>query len=167
MAGAAVGTARGEDHIARTGMADDHLSYCNRFSKQKGQTMTWSDALKGVVGNIVGQAEQGALPDLIKGVLGTEGLQTILAKLQGAGFGDQVQSWFDKNKNNLPITPDQIKTALGDEHVQQIARSLGIPVDDILAALAKVLPELANTAGPAANPSTPANTATTPDPKAS
>ncbi|MBS0233499.1 MAG: DUF937 domain-containing protein [Proteobacteria bacterium] len=127
--------------------------------------MSWSDALKGVVGNVVGQAEQAALPDLIKSVLGTEGLQTILAKLQSAGFADQVQSWFDKNKGNLPITADQIKAALGDEHVQQIAKSLGIPVDAILAALAEKLPEMANAAGPAANPSVPDNAV--PDPKAS
>jgi uncharacterized protein YidB (DUF937 family) len=127
--------------------------------------MTWSDALKGVVGNIVGQAEQAALPDLLKGILGNEGLQTILAKLQGAGFGEQVQSWFDKNKGNLPITPDQIKTALGDEHVQQIAKSLGIPVDAILAALAEKLPEIASAAGPAANPEPPADASSTPDPK--
>lgn len=127
--------------------------------------MSWSDALKGVVGNIVGQAEQAALPDLLKGILGNEGLQTILAKLQSAGFGEQVQSWFDKNKDSLPITPDQIKTALGDEHVQQIAKSLGIPVDAILAALAKELPQVAETAGPAANPGAPDDTLPAPDPK--
>lgn len=128
--------------------------------------MTWSDALKGVVGNLVGQAEQAALPDLIKGVLGTEGLQTILAKLQSAGFQEQVQSWFDKNKDSLPISPEQIKTALGDEHVQQIAKSLGIPVDAILATLAEKLPEIADAAGPAANPSAPDNAQAVPDPKA-
>lgn len=130
--------------------------------------MSWSDTLKGVVGNIVGQAEEGALPDILKGVLGNEGLQSILTKLQGAGFGAQVSSWLDKNKNNLPVTPEQIQTALGDEHVQQIARSLGIPVDTILAALAKMLPEMANAAGPAADPANAGPTTIPPsDPKAS
>ena len=118
--------------------------------------MSWSDALKGVVGNIVGQAEQAALPDLLK---------SILAKLQSAGFGAQVQSWFDKNKDSLPISPEQIKTALGDEHVQQIARSLGIPVDAILAALAEKLPEIASSAGPAADPAAPADAGAVSDPK--
>jgi uncharacterized protein YidB (DUF937 family) len=114
--------------------------------------MSWSDALKGAVGNMIGQAEQAALPGLLKNVLGAEGLQTILAKLQDAGLGAEVASWFDKNKGNLPITADQIRTALGDEHVQQLAKSLGIPVDAILAALAEKLPEIANAAGPAAAP---------------
>ena len=74
----------------------------------------------------------------------------------------QVASWVDKNKSNLPISADQIRTALGDEHVQQIAKSLGIPVDAILAALAEKLPEIANAAGPAPA----AASAATPDPKA-
>jgi len=114
--------------------------------------MSWSDALKGAVGSVVGQAEQAALPGLLKSVLGTEGLQTILAKLQDAGLGTEVASWVDKNKGNLPISADQIRTALGDEHVQQIAKSLGIPIDAVLAALAEKLPEAASAAGPAVAP---------------
>ncbi len=114
--------------------------------------MSWSDALKGAVGNLVGEAEQAALPALMKKVMGDEGLQSVLAKLQGAGFAAQVQSWLDKNKDNLPITPDQIRTALGDEHVQQIAKSLGIPMDTVLEAMAKFLPAAVNAAGPAVAP---------------
>ena len=112
--------------------------------------MSWSDALKGAVGNLVGEAEQAALPGLMKKVMGDEGLQSMLAKLKDAGFAAQVQSWLDKNKDNLPITPEQLRTALGDEHVQQIAKSLGIPIDSVLDALAKYLPQPLNAAGPAA-----------------
>ena len=96
--------------------------------------MSWSDTLKGAVGNLVGEAEQAALPELMKKVMGEEGLQSVLAKLQSAGLAAQVQSWLDKNKDNLPITADQIRKALGDEHVQQIAKSLGIPMDKVLEA---------------------------------
>lgn len=102
--------------------------------------MSWSDALKGAVGNLVGEAEQAALPGLMKKVMGDEGMQSMLAKLQDAGFAKQVQSWLDKNKDNLPITPDQIRKALGDEHVQQIAKSLGIPMDQVLDALRSSCP---------------------------
>jgi uncharacterized protein YidB (DUF937 family) len=114
--------------------------------------MSWSDALKGAVGNIVGEAEQSALPTLLKSLLGTEGLQTILAKLKDAGLGDQVNSWIDKNRDSLPVSPEQIRAALGDEHVQQLAKSLGIPIDDVLAALSDKLPEVAEAAGPAVAP---------------
>jgi uncharacterized protein YidB (DUF937 family) len=114
--------------------------------------MSWSDTLKGAVGNLVGEAEQAALPGLMKKVMGEEGLQSVLAKLQSAGLGAQVQSWLDKNKDNLPITADQIRKALGDEHVQQIAKSLGIPMDKVLEAMAKFLPAAVNAAGPAVAP---------------
>ncbi|MEI9899236.1 MAG: YidB family protein [Hyphomicrobium sp.] len=110
--------------------------------------MSWNDALKG----LLSEAEHAALPSLIERVLGPGGLQSILAKLQDAGFSAEVASWLDKNKGNLPITPEQLRAALGDEHVQQIARSLGIPLDAVAAALAKYLPEAVNAVGPAAAP---------------
>ena len=90
--------------------------------------------------------------DTLKGAVGEEGLQSVLAKLQSAGFAAQVQSWLDKNKDNLPITADQIRKALGDEHVQQIAKSLGIPMDKVLEVMAKFLPAAVNAAGPAVAP---------------
>ena len=116
--------------------------------------MSWSDAIKDAVGNLVGEGEQAALPGLVKEVLGNEGLQSILAKLQGAGLQAQVSSWIDKNKSNLPIRPEQISAALGDQHVQEIAKSLGIPMDKVLDVLAKFLPAAASAAGPAAVPPT-------------
>jgi len=66
-----------------------------------------------------------------------EGLQTMLANLKDAGFQAQVQSWLDKNRDNLPITAEQVRKALGDEHVQQVAKTLGIPMDKVLEVLAK------------------------------
>jgi uncharacterized protein YidB (DUF937 family) len=110
--------------------------------------MSLSDAVKG----LVDEAEQVALPHLINRLMGAEGLQTILAKLQEAGFAAQVSSWLDKNKDNLPITPEQLRAALGDQHVQRIAKSFGIPIDAVLDALAKYLPQAVNAAGPAAAP---------------
>jgi uncharacterized protein YidB (DUF937 family) len=126
--------------------------------------MSLSDVLKTAFGNAAGQAEQAALPEIMKSVLGAEGVQAILAKLKDAGFDSQVASWIDQNKANLPISVDEIRNALGDEHVQQIAKSLGIPIDTILAGLAAKLPEIANAAGPAADPSASASAAPA-DPK--
>ncbi len=114
--------------------------------------MSWSDTLKEAVGNVVGEAKQTVWPELMKKVLGDEGLQTMLVKLKDAGFQAQVQSWLDKNKDNLPITADQVRKALGDQHVQQIAKSLGIPMDQVLDALAKFLPAVASAARPAVAP---------------
>jgi uncharacterized protein YidB (DUF937 family) len=113
--------------------------------------MSWSDTLKG----LVGEAEQAAMPGLVEKILGPERVQAILAKLNDAGFQAQVQSWLDKNKDNLPITADQVRKALGDEHVQQIAKSLGIPMDKVLELLAKYLPQAAAAASPLPPPSSP------------
>lgn len=106
--------------------------------------MSWTDTLKGLIGS----AEEAALPRLIEGVLGAEGLQTILSKLENAGLSSQVSSWLDKNRENLPITADQLRAALGDEHVQRIATSMGIPTDTILKALSEYLPQAAAAAQP-------------------
>ncbi|HEX2839860.1 YidB family protein [Hyphomicrobium sp.] len=101
--------------------------------------MSWSDTLKGLVAS----AEQTALPGLVQNLLGAEGLQAVLGKLRDAGLGDQVASWLDSNRANLPISVDQLRAALGDEHIRSIATSLGLPVDAVLDGLAKYLPEAA------------------------
>ena len=113
--------------------------------------MSWSDTLKG----IVGEAEQAAMPGLMEKILGPERVQSILAKLNDAGFQTQVQSWLDKNKDNLPITADQVRKALGDEHVQQIAKTLGIPMDKVFELLAEYLPQAAIAASRVPPPSNP------------
>jgi len=114
--------------------------------------MGLSDTLRDAMGGLLGHVEQEALPELMKTTLGTEGLQTIVGKLNDAGLATEVGSWLDKNRANLPISPEQIRDALGDAHVQQLARSLGIPVDAILAALAKYLPQAVSANPQAAAP---------------
>jgi len=91
-----------------------------------------------------------AVPDIISGLLGkTElgGLQGITAKLEQAGLGPQVQSWLAEGKN-LPISADQIRSALGNEHVQAIARECGLPIDDCMKLLAEHLPTAVDQASP-------------------
>jgi uncharacterized protein YidB (DUF937 family) len=78
-------------------------------------------------GNLVGEAEQAAMAGLVEKFSGRKRLQSILAKVNDAGFQTQVHSWLDKNKDNLPTAGEQICKALGDEHVQQITKSLGVP----------------------------------------
>ena len=62
-------------------------------------------------------------------VLGTGsqgGLNAIVAKLQQAGFGDQVKSWIG-NGQNLPITAEQLQQVLGSDTVKQLAASSIFP----------------------------------------
>src|ERR1700686_943844 len=94
-----------------------------------------SDGLK----NALGQAETAAMPALISAVLAKTDLgnmQGLLDKLQQSGLGPQVASWLGDGKN-LPITADQLRAALGNEQIQQIAAGFGLPIDKILASLAE------------------------------
>jgi uncharacterized protein YidB (DUF937 family) len=74
-------------------------------------------------------------------------LAGIVTQLQQGGLDKQVQSWLGSG-NNLPVTADQLRGALSDQHVQQIARELGLPVDNALQFLAQHLPAAVDQASP-------------------
>jgi len=44
------------------------------------------------------------------------------------------------NGANLPVSVDQLKDALGDPHLRQLAAQLGLPVDQLLGQLSQHLP---------------------------
>jgi uncharacterized protein YidB (DUF937 family) len=99
---------------------------------------------------ILGQLGAAVLPAVLSEVLGTGnqgGLNAIVAKLQQAGFGNQVSSWLG-NGQNLPITADQIKQVLGSDVVRQLAAKYNIPVDQITEVLAHQLPVAVDQASP-------------------
>jgi len=90
------------------------------------------------------------LPVVMSEVMGTGsqgGLSAIVAKLQQAGFGDQVKSWIG-NGQNLPITADQLKQVLGNDTVRQIAAKYNIPIDQVAEVLAHQLPLAVDKASP-------------------
>jgi uncharacterized protein YidB (DUF937 family) len=105
-----------------------------------------SPAFKGVLG----QLEAAVLPVVLSEVLGNGsqgGLNAILAKLQQAGFGDQVKSWIG-NGQNLPITAEQLQQVLGSDTVKQLAARFNIPVDQFAKVLAQQLPLAVDHASP-------------------
>lgn len=105
-----------------------------------------SPAFKGALG----QLEAAVLPVVLSEVLGTGGqggLSAIVAKLQQAGFGEQVKSWLG-NGQNLPITAEQLQKVLGSDTVRQLAAKYNIPVDQITEILAQQLPKAVDQASP-------------------
>lgn len=99
---------------------------------------------------ILGQLGAAVLPAVLGEVLGTGsqgGLSAIVAKLQQAGLGNQVNSWLGSGQN-LPITADQIKQVLGSNVVRQLAAKYNIPVDQIAEVLAHQLPIAVDQASP-------------------
>ena len=105
-----------------------------------------SPALKGMLG----QLGSAVIPAVLSEVLGNGsqgGLSAIVARLQQAGFGDQVKSWIG-NGQNLPITAEQLQQALGSDTVKQLAARFNIPVDQITQILAQQLPKAVDHASP-------------------
>lgn len=81
------------------------------------------DGLKGLFG--LGQESE--IPEMLSGGLAKTGLgdmQGLLSKLQEGGLNTQVQSWLGDGQN-LPVSPEHLRSALGDEHVQQLATISG------------------------------------------
>jgi uncharacterized protein YidB (DUF937 family) len=103
----------------------------------------WGGLLKGVAGELGKQA-----PTILSQVLANSGgLQGVVNKLQQAGLDKQVASWLS-NGQNIPVTKEQLRAAINDKQLQQIARSLGVPVDQALDVLAKYLPDAIDQASP-------------------
>lgn len=109
------------------------------------------DSLGGaLLKGVLGQMGEGAIPAVLGQILGGNGqggLSAIIEKLQNAGMDEQVKSWLG-NGENLPISADQLKSVLDNEQVKQMAESFGIPLDNVLDALAQHLPGVVDKASP-------------------
>ncbi len=108
------------------------------------------DSLGDGLKNALGQAEAAAMPAMISAVLAKTDLgnmQGLLDKLKESGLGPQVSSWLGDGEK-MPITADQLRAALGNGQVQQLATSFGLPVDKVLATLAEHLPSVVDQLSP-------------------
>jgi uncharacterized protein YidB (DUF937 family) len=107
------------------------------------------DQLSGLLGqgggdgqssNIIGALLQGG--GAAGGAAGGGGIAGILETLCANGLAEHVASWTGSGAN-LPISPEQIQSALGSDQVQQMAQASGLPIGDFLKHLADHLPAAA------------------------
>lgn len=108
------------------------------------------DDVGGLLKGALGQAEGAAGPSLISGLLAKTNLgdlNGLVDKLQQGGLGEQVRSWLG-NGTNLPVTAEQLRNALGNEQVKQLAERLGLPVDAALKLLAEHVPTTVDKSSP-------------------
>jgi uncharacterized protein YidB (DUF937 family) len=110
----------------------------------------FDSGIGGALKSALGQAEGAAMPALIAAALAKTNLgnlQGLVGQLQQRGLGTQVQSWLGSG-TNMPVSADQIKSALGNDYVKQLAAHFGIPVDGALKLLAEHLPTAIDQASP-------------------
>jgi uncharacterized protein YidB (DUF937 family) len=74
-------------------------------------------------------------------------LGSLIDQLSKGGLEQHVKSWIGTGEN-LPVNPDQLRGALGEQKVQQIGQQAAIPVESILQIFAKFLPSAIDQASP-------------------
>lgn len=103
--------------------------------------------LDGLAGQVLGGLTGGAqgqgnpLMQAAIGLIQNGGLSQLLAKFQQAGLADQAASWVGTGQN-LPISADQLKAALGSGAIADIAAKLGMSHDQAAGGLASLLPQI-------------------------
>ena len=99
-------------------------------------------ALKGLAGQGAQEPAAPGVPDILSQVLGRTDLGSVgglLQQLEQSGLGAQVASWLGSGQN-LPVSVDQLRNALGEQNLGQLASQFGLPAEDLLRHLADHLP---------------------------
>ncbi len=102
--------------------------------------------LDSVMGAVAGQVQQnGGLNHILGGLLANNselgGLGGLVEKFEQNGMGNIIGSWIGHGEN-LPISSDQIASALGSGPLANIASQLGIDPHIASGQLAQMLPGL-------------------------
>jgi len=108
--------------------------------------------LDSVLGAVGGQ-DDNSLTNLVTGLLtnpNSGGLTGLLEQFKSKGLGQLADSWVGTGAN-LPISGEQIQSALGSEQVQQMAARIGIAPEALSGQLATLLPQLIDKVTPNGN----------------
>jgi uncharacterized protein YidB (DUF937 family) len=70
---------------------------------------------------------------------GSSGLDVLLRQFEQNGFGEIINSWIGSGQNQ-PISPTQLRQAMGPNTVNDLSQQSGAPQDELLAQLSKYLP---------------------------
>lgn len=106
--------------------------------------MTLFDQVSSVLGKAVagGGPQQSPVVGAVLEMLGQgggTGLAGLVQTFQEKGLGDLVSSWISTGPN-LPISPTEIRSALGNDTIRRLAERLGLSPDAVSAQLAEILP---------------------------
>jgi uncharacterized protein YidB (DUF937 family) len=71
------------------------------------------------------------------------GLERLLEQFKGAGLGDKADSWVGTGENQ-PLTPDEVKKAIGDDRLATMSKQTGQSVGSLTTDLSKMIPAAVN-----------------------
>lgn len=108
--------------------------------------MSFLDQIAGAVSGATNSSAEGGNPMLatVMQLINSPqigGVSGLIQKLQQGGLGEIVKSWISTGPN-LPISAEQIKSALGSGTVQNLASQLGVSPDQASGQLAEFLPKI-------------------------
>ena len=92
-------------------------------------------------------AQPSGTPDAKPGTIqtgilkGLPSLKSIMERFKRGGHDDKIQSWVGPGENK-PIQPQELQQALGPEEIDHLQRETGLPRDQLLSELSKVLPQV-------------------------
>jgi uncharacterized protein YidB (DUF937 family) len=123
--------------------------------QEKEDTMGLLDQLKeGIMSKLGGSGSQlNSVFDHAMSLINnpaTGGIAGLVETFKSKGLGEVINSWVGTGAN-LPISPDQIKNALGADKIAQIAEKVGISKDAVSQHLSQLLPQLIDKLTPNGN----------------
>ena len=95
-----------------------------------------------ILGSVLGSnnPNSGALGSVLSSVIASQGgVGGLVQKMNQAGLGNVVSSWIG-NGPNQSVDPGQLGQVLGHDQVNQWSQQTGMPHDQILSELSKLLP---------------------------
>ena len=94
-----------------------------------------------IVGGLLGQfgASAGTGDGSASPANALAGIGPLVEHLQSSGLAAQVASWVSKG-DNQPVDAAQLSSALGPDKLGSLAKQVGVPIDQLLPALAAALP---------------------------
>ncbi len=106
---------------------------------------SWAEAAlpEGRSGGMNTGAIIAGLAPVVIGMLKSGGLQKMMSGFADKGMAEQADSWVSTG-DNKPVSGSDMKVALGEEEVKQVAQNAGISEDEAADVLAKVVPEVVN-----------------------
>jgi uncharacterized protein YidB (DUF937 family) len=68
-----------------------------------------------------------------------DALQEVISRFEQSGYADLVRSWIGTG-GNAPVEPHQVGAALGPQTVHELSQRAGLPQENLLGELARLLP---------------------------